>query len=369
MGKAIAADYSGQDVYVGIDTHKRNWSVCIMGDDWELRPFSHDPRPDRLVEHLRRNVPGGRYHLAYEAGFAGNWIAREFARHDVDCRVVNAADIPINDKDRRRKTDRRDCRRIARALRAGSLERLYLPAQQAEEDRQLLRARLALVRKQTRTKNQIKSLLAFSGIELPKRSEMWHWSGSFIQWLDGLFADRPSLKVTLDVYLDELRWQRQRLAALLRQIRLLSRSERFAATVELLRSVPGVGLVGAMTLVCELIDIHRFRDLDQLAGYVGLVPDTRSSGESNRTTGITSRANNHLRVMLIEASWAAIRLDPALTEKFEKDALRMKRCAAIVRIARKLLSRIHHVWRENEPYRLDVSTTRPTVTTSSIEQQ
>jgi transposase len=368
MTETIAAEFSGQDVYVGIDTHKRNWSVCILGDDWERRPFSHDPRPDRLVEYLRRHVPGGHYHLAYEAGFAGNWIAREFARHGVDCMVVNAADIPTNDKDRRRKTDARDCRKIALALRAHTLGRLYLPEQQAEDDRKVLRTRLELIRKQTRTKNQIKSLVALSGIELPPRSELAHWSGPFIAWLEGLFVDRPSLKMSLDVYLEELRFQRASLARQLLQIRILSRSERFAANVALLVSVPGIGLLSAMVLLCELIDIHRFRDLDHLAGYIGLVPDTRSSGESTHTIGMTSRANNHLRVMLIESSWIAIRYDPALTEKFDDDAKRMPKSKAIVRTARKLLSRIHHVLREQEPYRIEVSTTSTDSTTSSISQ-
>jgi len=357
MTETITADVHGQDVYVGIDTHKRNWSVCVLGEGWEERPFSQDPRPGQLVDHLRRKFPGGRYHLAYEAGFAGHWIAREFALHGVDCIVVNAADIPTNDKDRRRKTDARDCRKIARAHRAHTLEPIYLPTQQSEEDRKFMRTRLEMVRKQTRTKNQIKSLIAISGTELPPAAELPTWSRSFIVWLEGLFADRPSLKMSLDVYLEELRSQRTWLVKQLQQIRELSRTDRFAPNVKLLMSVPGIGLIGAMTLLCELIDIGRFRDLDHLASYIGLVPDTRSSGDSEHTVGMTSRANKHLLVIIIEASWVAIRKDPSLTEKFEKDAQRMKRSQAIVRTARRLLSRIHHVLREKEPYRIAVSTT------------
>jgi transposase len=357
MTETITADFTGQDVYVGIDTHKRNWSVCVLGDGWEERPFSHDPRPGQLVDHLRRRYPGGRYHLAYEAGFAGHWIAREFALRDVDCIVVNAADIPTNDKDRRRKTDARDCRKIARALRAHALDPIYVPTQQAEEDRKFVRTRHETIKKQTRTKNQIKSLIAISGIELPPRSELPHWSRGFIEWLEGLFEDRPSLKMSLDVYLAELKSQRTWLVKQYQQIRELSQTERFASNVALLESVPGIGRIGAMTLLCELIDINRFRDLDHLAGYIGLVPDTRSSGDSSHTTGMTSRANKHLLMIIIEASWVALRHDPSLKAKFDKDAQRMKRSQAIVRTARRLLSRIHHVLREKELYRINVSTT------------
>jgi transposase len=356
MSQSIAAESRGQDVYVGIDTHRKSWTVCILADERERKPFNQSPEPLTLLKHLEKHHPGRRYHLAYEAGFAGNWIARSFAELGVDCIVVHAPDIPATQKERWRKSDARDCRKIARELRGGKLEALYVPARQAEEDRQFVRSRTALMRKQTRVKNQIKSLLAFSGQPLPERSEMSHWSGSFINWLETLFDDRPSLKATLAIYVAELKWHRQQLASMLKQLRVLGQSERFARNVELLRTVPGIALLSAMIMLSELIDIRRFSGFDHLASYVGFIPDTRGSGEKVSTTGITSRRNSELRPILIECAWVAIRKDPELAARYRQDCQRMIPAKAIVRTARKLLSRIHHVLRLEEPYRIAAQT-------------
>jgi len=105
-----------------------------------------------------------------------------------------------------------------------------------------------------------------------------------------------------------------------------------------------------MTLLTELYDISRFSSLDRLASYTGLVPDIKSSGETEYTTGITYRRNPVLRAVLIEASWVAVRKDPALIMAFYKFSLRMKKTVAIVHIARKLLNRIRFVLMNHERY-------------------
>ena len=75
--------------------------------------------------------------------------------------VVNPADVPTKDKEKATKTDRVDCRKLARSLRNGELEAIYVPSRIKGEDRSLVRTRQSMVRKQTRCKNQIKSILSF----------------------------------------------------------------------------------------------------------------------------------------------------------------------------------------------------------------
>ena len=103
-------------------------------------------------------------------------------------------------------------------------------------------------------------------------------------------------------------------------------------------------------LITEIIDIDRFKKLDHLKAYSGLIPTTDSTGERDRAKGITKRRNIFLRHVLIEASWVAIRKDPALLQYYSKACLRMKGQQAIVRVAKKLLSRIRYVWKTGHPY-------------------
>lgn len=62
-----------------------------------------------------------------------------------------------------------------------------------------------------------------------------------------------------------------------RQIRILARTDEYKTNVQLLKTVPGISTLTAMTLLTELFNIDRFQSLDKLASYIGLVPDTDSS--------------------------------------------------------------------------------------------
>ena len=72
-----ALNFSGQNIYVGIDVHKASWSVTIMSEHLEHKTFSQSPDVDILHQYLLRNFPGACYHSAYESGFCGYWIHRE----------------------------------------------------------------------------------------------------------------------------------------------------------------------------------------------------------------------------------------------------------------------------------------------------
>ncbi len=91
-------------------------------------------------------------------------------------------------------------------------------------------------------------------------------------------------------------------------------------------------------------------NLDKLCSYVGLIPDTNSSGETEQKTGITKRRNAQLRGILIESAWVAVRKDPALLMTFNTLCRKMPKNNAIVRIARKLLNRIRYVLKNQQEY-------------------
>jgi len=105
-----------------------------------------------------------------------------------------------------------------------------------------------------------------------------------------------------------------------------------------------------MTFLTELTSISRFSSLDRLASYVGLIPNTNSSGEKDNTTGITNRRNPSLRGILIESSWVAVRKDPALIMVFDRLCKHMTKTKAIIHIARKLLNRIRYVLKNQKEY-------------------
>lgn len=349
--KINESSFKGQSIYVGIDVHLKQWSVSVMTDSVTFKPFSSPPQADKLHAYLVEHFPGGDYYSAYEAGFSGFWLHRQLLALGVKSIVVNPADIPTTNKERNQKEDKRDSRKIAQCLRAGHLRGIYIPSEQMQYDRGLIRCRSTIVKDLTRIKNRIKSLLYLHGIDFPKGFEnSKHWSNKFMLALEALELNTPSGKQALAIHLEMVKHLRNMLLRLNRQIRELSRTNSYKEDIELLSSVPGVGLTTAMTFMTEIEDINRFDNFSQLCSYIGIIPSTHSSGESINDSGITPRKNFRLRSMIVESSWVAIRHDPALLLAYEKLKKRMTGNKAIIRIAKKLLNRMVYVLRKKKTY-------------------
>jgi transposase len=350
MKQTLRPDFTGQNIYVGMDVHKKSWSVSIFSEHSEHKTFTQPPNAQSLVSYLKRTFPGGSYHAVYEAGFSGYWAYDTLSGQGVDCMIINPADVPTTDKERCGKTDTVDCRKLGRSLRNNELKPIYVPCRMQREDRSLIRTRHSMVCKQTRCKNQISALLDFYGIPLPAEMATRRWSRRFISFLESIKLQHASGTMALKTHIDELLSLRTLIARLNREILHLSRSYDYAEAVWLLKSIPGISTLTAMILLTEIGDICRFKNLDKLASYSGLVPDTDSSGEDEHITQITRRRNPMLRMVLVESSWVAVRKDPALMLSFNKLALRQRKTSAIIHIARKLLNRIRFVLKNRQPY-------------------
>jgi len=349
--------FKDQSLYVGIDTHKKNWKVTILGEQYEHKSMSQDPEPEILANYLKKNFPGGTYHAVYEAGFSGFSSCRALNQLGVNCIVIHPADVPTSEKERLQKTDRVDSRKLARSLRSKEFEALHVPDRCLEADRALVRQRFRLMKEVGKTKNRVKFLLFQFGINIPERftsAQTRHWSGVFIKWLKELPVEEESLRQALDNYLRLGDLQRKELLALNKQVRKLSQHEAYRNNYNLLTSMPGVGIMTAMTYLVQIGDIKRFAQLDDLCYYVGLVPRMYGSGEKMRTGKIIHRGRKELKIMLIEASWEAIRKDPALMATFNELIKRMTKHKAIIRIARKMLNRMRFVLMNQQPYELGI---------------
>jgi transposase len=345
-------DFTGQNIYVGFDAHKKSWRVTVMAEDVVYKTFTQPPKPEVLYNYLSKHFPGASFHTAYEAGFCGFWIHDKLLSFGIKSMVVNPADIPTTDKERVQKDDSRDSRKIARSLSSGVLTPIYIPSVKTQRDRSLLRTRSMLVKDLTRYKNRIKSFLYFYGINIDDsfKNSQAHWSNRFMKWLENIDTGEESGKETLRVLISEINHLRGSVLDTSRQIRQLSQTEAYNNHVTLLKSIPGIGLITSMIILTELETINRFNNLDKMCGYIGLVPSTKSSGEKEITGDITPRGHSVLRTAIIESSWIAIRNDPALMKSYLSYCKRMEPNKAIIKIARKLLSRIRFVLNNNKPY-------------------
>lgn len=356
MSKQIKQlDFTGQDFFIGIDVHKKQWTIAIRWQNTELKRFSMNPSPEELYKYMTKNYPGGTYHSVYEAGFCGFWVHRRLSELGFKSKVVNAADIPTTQKEKDQKRDMSDAGKQCRELEKGSLKSIYIPDIYHQHLRSLVRLRSRLVRDRTRVKNRIKGFLHFNGILIPSHQELSHWSRPFITWLSTLRFSESSGNEYMAICLGQLENIRQDILTITRRLRAHIRQGPGKEIVfDYLLSVPGIGFTIAVTLYSELVEMRRFARFDQLTNYVGLVPSVYSSDEKEINRGITRRRNSYLRPLLVEAAWIAVRKDPALTMAFGELSKRMKKQDAIIHITKKLLNRIRYVWYQKTKYTYSV---------------
>lgn len=341
-------NFENQDFHIGIDTHKKQWTVTIRTNGMELKRYTAEPCVETLVNYMRRNYPGGIYKFVYEAGFCGYWIVRSLKELGYEAIVVNAADVPTMQKERLTKSDRVDSRKLAREYENGTLKSIYVPTPYEQSLRSLSRLREQIVKQQTRLINRIKGFLNLHGIVILHKNLL---SKKAASWLKELEFEQEVNKLYLSALFDGLESNSQRLLEINRHIREISNKIK---DIEYICSIPGIGYITAFTLYAELCNIKRFKRLDNLASIVGFIPVVSSSDEREKVGGLTNRSNKYLRKMLIESAWRAIRIDPALTLAYSRLSKRMIGQRAIIKIAKKLLNRIRYCWLNQQFYSLAV---------------
>jgi transposase len=317
-----------------------------------MKKFSQSPEPEALYKFLVANYPGADYQSVYEAGFCGFWIHDRLTGLGINNIVVNPADVPTKSSEKLRKTDSIDSGKLARSLRAKELRGIYTPDSVSLEMRSLIRLKNSITKDITRQKNRIKSQLRYLGIEIPIEylEPYSNWSKRFIAWLKQVQTLTCVGRQSLDIQIRHLEELRRQKLEMTRALRALAGTEQFRELLRLIMTVPGIGQATGMVFLSEICDISRFRNAEQLAAYIGMIPMCHSSGEKDGTGDITVRKHAAMRCNLIEAAWVAIRQDPAMSLFYLENCKRMAPSKAIVKVARKLVNRLFFVLKHKMEY-------------------
>jgi transposase len=343
-------DFSGKTIFVGIDIHKKDWQVALFYQGITLENFRMSASSSQLIGHLRKRYPGASFRSVYESCGWGFTLQRQLTAVGIDCIVVHAGDVPGSNKEKQNKTDKVDALRLARHHAAGLLESIHVPDEELQKQRNLIRFRKRLVGDLNRSRNRLKSLFKYQGIDIPQKLDKSKWSRNFLTWIEEQAEKDPTLKDVILLMLEEVKQLRSLLLKTEKKLRELMCTGRYSENLDVLRATPGIGPTTGMLFLMEIGDIRRFRTFDQLNSFVGFYPGSNSSGEKEQDTGISKRKHKQLRTAIVEAAWQAIRIDPALLEVYQQLCKRMKGSEAIIRIARKLLRRMRAVLLKKQKY-------------------
>jgi transposase len=196
------------------------------------------------------------------------------------------------------KTDRADTKGLLEALRNEAIHPVPVKTIPQQTLAALHRLRSTWVATHTARINTVRGLLREFGVSIPLGARR------VVPMLRDLLSDDYSeiplpLRPALAAAADEIGDLEKRLTEVERQIVAVARE---TPSVARLRTVPGIGLLIATSLVAFVGDPHRFPSGRHFASYLGLTPRESSSGARRRLGAISKRGDSYLRMLLVHGA-------------------------------------------------------------------
>jgi transposase len=291
--------------FVGLDVHASTIAVAVAeAGVGEVRSLGTIPNRIESVRKLVHKLgPVTKLKACYEAGPTGYVLYWQLTQLGVACDVIAPILVPAKPGDRV-KTDRRDAEKLARCLRAGELTAVWVPDEEHEALRDLVRAREAAKKDQLKARHRLGKFLLRHG---KRPEELKAWTKQYMEWVKAkVHFKQAALEATLADYVEEVDHCGARIEKLDKAIdeAVKVAPPEVRAVIEALQALRGIAQTTAATIVSELGSLSRFESRRQLMGYSGLVSREHSSGNKVQRGGITKTGNSHLRRVVVESAWA-----------------------------------------------------------------
>jgi transposase len=329
--------------YVGLDVHYRSSTYCVLDENGrELQCETIRGHWPKLLERLR--TMAGPWTICFEATCGYGYLYRELSR--VAQRVVVAHPGQLRLIFRaKRKNDRIDARKLAKLLYLDEVPAAYVPNEEVRSWRELIEHRRRMMDRQTTCKNAIRSLLRAHGKIAPKG--LWTKKGQ--AWLRQEDLSTAAARLKRDLLRDELQEAQRRVRTVTKALDKIGECQ---PAVLLLRTIPGVGIRTAETVVAYMDNAGRFTRSSQVGAYFGLVPCQDASAGVNRLGHITRQGPATARKYLVEAAWQGVYRSPTIRAYFERvqHGRPERRKIALVATAHYLLRCMHAMLGQNQPW-------------------
>jgi transposase len=332
---------------VGIDLHKDTLTACVFcGCCGEVSFQKIACKCRRQITEYFASLPRPHTVAIESVGFY-RWLWEMLEPVVQELTLADATQARAL-AGRRLKTDREDALNVAQLLAAGRLPMSYAPPMEVQFLRDLTRHRNGFSRQHARVLCRVKSIMNANNRPGPARLA----SDGLIRYVKAQGEKLPARHVAmLWQCVDQLALTERQMAEAERTIGEVVCRETFRARYEILVTFPGVATVAAATILAEVGDFHRFPDAKAIGRYAGLNPRVFASGGKQRIGHIAKTGSPHLRWILQQAAWTAIRTDEHVRRIFLRIAKRSGRKAAAVAMARKLLTWMWSAVCKGEPYR------------------
>lgn len=333
--------------FVGIDLHKDTMTLCVITPstgEVEFLKLACKCR-DKIVEFFTR-LPRPCVVAIESVGFY-RWLW-DLLEPIVDKLLLADATSCRRLAGRRIKTDREDANNVCDLLVVGRLPVAYAPPAHVWELRDWTRHRNYLSRCHARCLHRVKSLMNLNNRPGPARMSADQLA-RYIRGQGKLLPERH-VKILWQAH-DQLTLVERQMDEAERELLRLVAQPIFKNVFDLLDTMPGVGLITAATILAEIGDFARFPDRKAIVRYTGLNPKIFESADVQRGGRLSKAGPRDVRWVLQQASWTAIREDPAIRKLWQRIAKRSGNKSAAVAVARNMLIWMWMMIRHNEPFK------------------
>lgn len=338
---------------VGVDLHKTQFTVSALTEEGEvILQEEYRTTPDgysEFIEEMHRyEEEGCSIELAVETTGNARFFKNRMEKEFFDVTVVNTNKFKVITYSTK-KTDANDALTLAMYLQKEMLPEAHLCSQTSEEIRRMLKTRRILVQSSVKIKNQIHGMLLGYGIETNaaqfqskrKRQELMNDLANHY-YSDFTASSLEVMLNILDVLADQIKDVEKQIETMVEN----------NDDVELLKTIPGVGKIGAATIASYTEDLERFDgDFKRFAAYIGIVPSVHNSNETVHLGHITKHGPQELRTAFVQVALGMIRAskqtsDWRLIEEYRRKKTEKGSGRAIIALTRKI-ARIVFVMLEN----------------------
>ncbi len=194
------------------------------------------------------------------------------------------------------KNDKNDARGIAQMMRVDLYKTVQIKSDESCQFKMLLGSRRQLIRSLHQINNTIRGLIKIYGLKIQVRTAV----KSFAQKVREVINDLDiSSKTAIEVLLKNNEHLERSLEELDTLLIGISKEDK---ACKLLMTVPGVGVITAITYKAALDNPVRFKKSEEVGAYMGLTPRQYSSGETDKHGRISKMGPNECRSMLYEAA-------------------------------------------------------------------